>query len=153
MNDLEWPMLFILCDLVWKVQKRHAVNRELSFKMCLPLELTLVISIRVCSRHIHKSNNVSKDDYELFLIKHKTITHNISRISRHVWYKHWNVFFIFKTVISYLKKVHHLLFLWASWDGLQMYYFLFIMIMFREDGEIYLLEVLFFNTSNTSKLN
>ncbi len=24
---------FILCDLVWKVQKRHAVNRERSFKL------------------------------------------------------------------------------------------------------------------------
>ncbi len=32
MNDLGWQMLFILCDLVWKVQKSHAVNREGCFK-------------------------------------------------------------------------------------------------------------------------
>ncbi len=35
MNDLEWPInAFILCDLMWKVQKSHAANREGSFKWC-----------------------------------------------------------------------------------------------------------------------
>ncbi len=36
--DHEWLRItnaFILCDLVWKVQKRHAVNREGSFKVLL----------------------------------------------------------------------------------------------------------------------
>ncbi len=35
-NDLEWPMIMwfsILCDLVWKVKKPHAANREGSFNM------------------------------------------------------------------------------------------------------------------------
>ncbi len=34
-DDDEWLRMtnaFILCDLVWKVQKRHAANREGSFK-------------------------------------------------------------------------------------------------------------------------
>ncbi len=34
-NDHEWlrkTNAFILCDLVWKVQKCHAANRECSFK-------------------------------------------------------------------------------------------------------------------------
>ncbi len=34
-GDHEWLRMtnaFILCDLVWKVQKSHAVNREVSFK-------------------------------------------------------------------------------------------------------------------------
>ncbi len=30
--------VFILCDLVWKVQKSHAANREGSFKVDVPLQ-------------------------------------------------------------------------------------------------------------------
>ncbi len=33
MNELEWPMLGILCDLAWKVQKSHAADREGSFEL------------------------------------------------------------------------------------------------------------------------
>ncbi len=35
-GDHEWLKMtnaFILCDLVWKVKKRHAANREGSFKL------------------------------------------------------------------------------------------------------------------------
>ncbi len=37
-GDHEWLRItnaFILCDLVWKVQKSHATNREGSFKLVL----------------------------------------------------------------------------------------------------------------------
>ncbi len=37
-GDHEWLRMtnvFIICDLVWKVQKSHAVNREDSFKLTL----------------------------------------------------------------------------------------------------------------------
>ncbi len=45
MNDLEWPMLSYLCDLVWKVQKNHAANREGSFKLNIDLSILAVAAI------------------------------------------------------------------------------------------------------------
>ncbi len=54
-DDHEWLRMtnaFILCDLVWKVQKRHAVNREDSFKWIgHPYCITCA-----CFAHIHVTN-------------------------------------------------------------------------------------------------
>ncbi len=47
-GDHEWLRMtnaFILCDLVWKVQKSHAANREGSFNGDLAMKLVIVLQI------------------------------------------------------------------------------------------------------------
>ncbi len=54
-GDHEWFRMtnaFILCDLLWKVQKRHAANRENSFKMINNMFFDLLFTSGRANQHI-----------------------------------------------------------------------------------------------------
>ncbi len=52
MNNLEWPMFFILSDILWKVQKSHVANREgkfnILFNKFIYEDLCVLWSIKLC---------------------------------------------------------------------------------------------------------
>ncbi len=83
MGDYEWLRMtnaFILCDLVWKVQKRHAVNRESSFNLFMQLYVVIkmvtifmftytspVGSSRMDLGRWHLSNSSREGSFNLFM--------------------------------------------------------------------------------------